>query len=57
LSGAEKKLYDCINETPKRLDSLAEQSGTEIAELFNILLSLELKSLIKQVAGQQYIRV
>jgi DNA processing protein len=56
LSDAEKKLYECISAVPSRLDTLAEKSRTAVSGLFDTLLNLELKGLIRQVAGQQFVR-
>jgi DNA processing protein len=57
LTEAEKQLYECISSVPQRLDTLAEKAGKKIAELFDVLLNLELKGLIRQVSGQQFVRV
>ena len=57
LSGAEQKVFGCILAEPQRIDTLAEKAGKAISDLFDILLSLELKGLIRQVSGQQFVRV
>jgi DNA processing protein len=57
LNASERGLLDICSETPARIDMLAQKSGKSVSELFGILLSLELKGLIKQVSGQQYLRV
>jgi len=57
LTEQERKLYDHINGAPLRLDTLAEKAGTGVADLFDVLLNLELKGMIRQVAGQQFVRV
>jgi DNA processing protein len=57
LYASERALLDTCSETPARIDTLAQKSGKSVSELFGILLSLELKGLIKQVSGQQYLRV
>ena len=56
LNVSERALFDICSETPARIDMLAQKSGKSVSELFAILLSLELKGLIKQVSGQQYVR-
>lgn len=56
LSSSERKVFDCITETPLRIDALAEKTEKPISEMFDLLLSLELKGFIKQVSGQQYLR-
>jgi DNA processing protein len=57
LSSSERKVYDGIAESPLRIDAIAEKTGKTISEMFDLLLSLELKGFIKQVSGQQYLRV
>jgi DNA processing protein len=57
LTDAEKKLYECISSVPTRLDTLAEKAHKAVSELFDVLLNLELKGLIRQVSGQQFVRV
>jgi DNA processing protein len=57
LSPEERLTYEAITHEPRRMDQIADQAGKSIAELFDILLNLELKGLIRQVAGQLYIRV
>ena len=39
------------------LDRIAELAGENISELSMILLSLELKGIIKQIPGAKYIRI
>ncbi len=56
LTEQERKLYDHIASEPRRLDTLAERAGTSVADLFDVLLNLELKGMIRQVAGQQFVR-
>jgi DNA processing protein len=57
LSPAEQQLLACISTEPLRIDAIAEKSGRAIPELFDILLNLELKGIIRQVSGQQFVRV
>lgn len=57
LSASERALWEHFSETPSRIDELSEKAGKSVSELFGILLSLELKGFIKQVSGQQYIKI
>jgi DNA processing protein len=57
LSPAEQQVVDVLSEEPLRLDTIAEKTDGAVSQLFDILLNLELKGLIRQVAGQQYVRV
>jgi DNA processing protein len=56
LTEAERHLYECISSVPQRLDTLAEKAALAVADLFDVLLNLELKGLIRQVSGQQFVR-
>jgi DNA processing protein len=57
LTEAERQLYECVSAVPQRLDTLAEKAHKAVSELFDALLNLELKGLIRQVSGQQYVRI
>lgn len=53
----EQNIFSHISDQPLRIDELLELSGCSLNDAFGILLNLELKGLIKQVCGQQYVRV
>ena len=57
LGPEEKSIYDRISLEPVLLDELIAQGSYSSSEVMSILLSLELKGLIKQLPGLQYIRV
>jgi DNA processing protein len=57
LSESERMVLEAIDSEPLRMDQVAEKSRKMISELFNLLLNLELKGYIRQVAGQQYVKV
>ncbi len=57
LSSEERIIMDTISDMPQRIDQIIEKSGKNVDKLFPILLNLELKGVIQQVAGQQYIRL
>jgi DNA processing protein len=57
LSSAEKLVLDAISDGSERLDTIAEKSGKPVFDLFPLLLNLELKGAIRQVAGQRFVRV
>ncbi len=57
LSGPESLVIEALDSEPLRIDELAERTQQIVSELFDILLNLELKGLIRQVAGQQYVRI
>ncbi len=56
INQSERTVLEGCSDTPVRIDTLAQLSGKPVSELFDVLLSLELKGLIKQVSGQQYLR-
>ncbi len=57
LSPEEQQLAAVLTSEPLRLDDIAEKAGRAVSQLFDILLNLELKGVIRQVSGQQYIRI
>lgn len=57
LSDDELDIMKGICEQPRRIDEIAEVTGRTIADLFNILLNLELKNVIRQISGQSYVKV
>ena len=56
LSDEQSKVYPYIMHQPVHLDELVKQSGLNISTLMNIILSLELKRVIRQLPGQYYVR-
>lgn len=57
LNSEERLIVDTLSDSPMRLDQIAEKIQKKVADLFSILLNLELKGIVQQVAGQQYIRI
>ncbi|MEJ2229860.1 MAG: DNA-processing protein DprA [Nitrospirales bacterium] len=57
LGPEEQRLFDCISLEPVSLDDLISQGSYAPSEVMSILLSLEIKGLIKQIPGLQYLRV
>jgi DNA processing protein len=56
VSEEERMIIERCTDEPVRIDILAETTGKPLADLFNLVLNLELKGLIRQVSGQQYVR-
>ena len=56
LGPEEQRLFDCISFEPVSLDDLISQGSYAPSEVMSILLSLEIKGLIKQIPGLQYLR-
>ncbi len=57
LGPEEQHLFDRIPSEPISLDELITQGSYSSSEVMSILLSLEMKGLIKQIPGLQYIRM
>jgi len=57
LRSEEQGIFDRIPLEPVLLDELIAQGSYSPSEVMSILLSLEMKGLIKQIAGLQYVRV
>ena len=57
LSGPEKKVYEALDFYPCACDSLAQKSGLDIRALTDVLFTLTLKGLAKEVCKNHYIRV
>ncbi|MFB6229821.1 MAG: DNA-processing protein DprA [Salinibacter sp.] len=56
LSGEEEKLYEALTETPVHIDALCEETGLDPSTALPILLKLEFKGLVHQMAGKQFYR-
>jgi DNA processing protein len=54
VSGEEKQLLACLEVYPVSIDQLVRHSGYDPAMVFDLLLQLELKGLVRQLPGQQY---
>ncbi len=52
----EKAVYAIVSTQPLQLDELVEKTNMDIPKISDILLKLQLKRLIKQLPGKQYIR-
>jgi DNA processing protein len=57
LNTEERLVVESITSEPQRIDQIADRINKKVNDLFSILLNLELKGIVKQVAGQQYVRL
>jgi len=57
LGPEEQSIFNRIPLEPVSLDELIAQGSYSSSEMMSILLSLEMKGLIKQVPGLQYVRI
>lgn len=56
LSEDERKVYKVLSDEPAYIDDVANSAGIDMSRTSKALLELELKSLIKEVPGKQFIR-
>jgi len=56
LSSEEQNILNLLSDIPKRIDQIVEESSKPVTTLFSLLLNMELKGVIQQIAGGQYIR-
>jgi len=54
LSGGEQELCACLTGEPKHIDLLAREIGLPVHRILDILLSLELKGVIRQSDGKRF---
>jgi len=56
LTDDERKVYKTLSDEPVYIDDIMNQTGMNIQNTSKVLLALELKKLIKEVPGKQFIR-
>ncbi len=56
ISDKEKRILDILTEQPAHIDLISQQTGFSIAETLSLLLTLELKDLVKQLSGKMFVR-
>ena len=56
ISDAERRLLTCLDVYPVNIDELVYSSGLGSGEVYDLLLRLELKGMVRQLPGQQYER-
>ena len=56
LGPEEEALYNCVPLEPSSLEDVISQSSLAPAAVMSILLTLELKGVIRQLPGAQYVR-
>lgn len=57
LSSLEAKILDIISEGPIHADIIAAKTGIDIATVSGILTILEIKGLIKELAGRNFVQI
>jgi DNA processing protein len=56
LSGEEKELWAILSGDPVYLDELAEKSNRSTADILKVLLSLEIKGVVRQLPGMMFVK-
>jgi len=56
LSEKEKNVFKLISDEPNHIDKIATQAAISVSEALSLLLSLELKDLVKQLSGKMFVR-
>ncbi|MDD5436081.1 MAG: DNA-processing protein DprA [Candidatus Omnitrophica bacterium] len=56
LTDDERKIYKNLSDEPSYIDELLEKTGMEHSKISQVLLNLELKKLIKELPGKQFVR-
>jgi len=54
LEGEESRLCTVLSREPKHVDLISRESGLSINQLLGLLLSLELKGIVKQAGGKRF---
>ena len=54
LEGEESRLCTMLSREPKHVDLLSRESGLSINQLLGLLLSLELKGIVKEAGGKRF---
>ncbi|MEE9573515.1 MAG: hypothetical protein V3W20_10740 [Candidatus Neomarinimicrobiota bacterium] len=55
LTNQEQKVLKNLSNDPIHIDLLSEKSGIGVTSLLGLLLSLELKNVIMQIGGKQFV--
>ncbi len=56
LSQGEKGIFKLISDEPRHIDRIATDASVSVWDALSLLLSLELKGLVKQLSGKMFIR-
>lgn len=57
LGNEERLVYDALTDVPRPVDEVIQCSGLAASDVMGILLSLELKNCIRQLPGNEYMRL
>ncbi|TAE26434.1 MAG: DNA-protecting protein DprA [Candidatus Kapaibacterium sp.] len=57
LDEGEKKVYQALSGDPIHIETIAERTGYAVQDLLFLLLQLEFRGLVRQMAGKQFMRL
>ncbi len=57
LSADEQKIYALLSHEPIHIDTLAEHSGLDVSDVLILLFELEMKGVVRQLAGKLFQRL
>lgn len=57
LTDDQRKVYKALSDEPSHIDAVIEASGLDRAKASKVILDLQLKKLIKEMPGKQFVRV
>jgi len=56
LSETEEKILALLSDVPAHVDQIADRFGLGTSRVMGILLALELKNAVKQIAGKRFVK-
>jgi len=56
LDGPEKKIYEILSDEPEHIDNIIDKSRLPAREVMSLLLGLEVRRLIKQLPGKNFVK-
>ncbi len=56
LSNQEKKIYECLDETPVHIDEIIRSTELDPSEVLSTLLRMELKGIVRQMPGRLFVK-
>ena len=57
MTESEKRMFVCLDNEPKHIDAIIRETEKSSSETLSILLSLELKGIVRQIDGKRFITI
>jgi DNA processing protein len=57
MTESEKSMFVCLDNEPKHIDAIIRETEKSSSEALSILLSLELKGIVRQIDGKRFITI